>query len=110
MKFTTFHQHQHPYTNPAPANGVNGNNNNIGSNFQTIYVANPQQHFISPPQMQHQHQPQQFFDYNRQLPTSSNYVPKFNSTTSLGGSNQFWNQQQQPHMLRNEFNGNSESG
>lgn len=104
MKFTTFHQHHHP----SPTNGINGNN--IGPNFQTIYVANPQQHFPQQ-QQQHHHQPQQFFEYNRQLPSSSNYVSNSTYVSRMSaplGTTQFWNQQQ--HMLRNDFNGNSESG
>lgn len=122
MKFTTFHQHQqlvaHPQQAP-PTNGVNGNNNPMFQT-QTIHVVN-QQHFVVPPPQQqiqsHFHQQQQFFEYNQQLPASSNYASNTYSRMSapLGMNHfsqqspraqQFWNQQQQ-YTMRNDFNGNT---
>lgn len=121
MKFTTFHQHHQLVAHPQhvpPINGANGSNNQLYQT-QTIHVVN-QQNFVVPPlqSQPHFHQQQQFFEYNQQLPTSSNYVS--NNTYSrmsapLGMNHfsqqspraqQFWNQQQQ-YMMRNDLNGNT---
>lgn len=127
MKFTTFHQHNQHVAHPqyTQNNATNGNFN--GSNFQTQMINIPnQQHFLMPQQIHHHHQQsqqqqqQQFFDNNIQLPGNVNFPSNSNYSrlpmniqSQQQRTSPYWRQsysnQMIPHM-RNDFNGNNESG
>lgn len=120
MKFTTFHQHQQLVAHPqhVPANG-----NYNGSNFQTVQIntTQNQQHYMVPQSHHHHQQQQQYMmppnymtttnnaiTQMNQLPQPIPFVPQSHQQHQRGSA--IWHQQYTATPMRNDFNGNSESG
>jgi hypothetical protein len=118
MKFTTFHQHHQLVAHPqhVPSNG------NYNGNYQTVPINTTQQHpqHYMVPQTHHHHQQQQpqypmppnYMANNvikiNQSPQQMPFVPQQHQQHQR--SSAIWHQQYASTPMRNDFNGNSDTG